>query len=230
MLKIGGYQKTTLLDYPGKLAATIFLGSCQFRCPFCHNSELFSPEELYDEDEILAMLRKRRGILDGVAITGGEPTLSPELPDFMRKLKDMGFLVKLDSNGYKPDTLRSIVEAGLADYVAMDIKSAPSHYGEVAGLPELDISRIRESVSFLMGSGIDYEFRTTVVPELHGEDDFEEIADWLSGPSKYYLQAFKDSEMVHGGRFSQPSPALMEHLLEIVRPKLPNAEIRGIEE
>ena len=230
MLNIGGFQKTTLLDFPGKLASTVFLGGCNFRCPFCHNSDLFAPEEVLDEEGVLSAIEKRKNIIDGVAITGGEPTLSDGLPDFMKKIKDMGLLVKLDSNGYKPDTLKSIIEAGLVDYVAMDIKAAPDRYGVVCGVPNLDISRIEKSIDLLMNGSLDFEFRTTVVPGLHEERDFEEIAKWIAGNEKYFLQGYVDSEMVlDGDGFTKPSLEYMEHLQSIMLPLVPNTKIRGVE-
>lgn len=228
-MKIAGYQKLTLLDFPGKLAATVFLGGCNFRCPFCHNSELFVPSEVYEEEDILKMIEGRRGVLEGVAITGGEPTLHAGLPDFMRKIRDMGLKVKLDSNGYRPEILESIITGGLADYIAMDIKSSPEHYAEVAGLPDIDMSKIRKSVDLLMSGNTPFEFRTTVIPELHSEEDFEAIAKWIAGDEPYFLQGYKDSEMVYDRKFSQPSPALMEQIRLIVLPLVPNTQIRGVE-
>ena len=229
MIKIGGYQKLTLLDYPGKLAATVFLGGCNFRCPFCHNSELFEPEDNYPEEEVLNMIRKRATRIEGVAITGGEPTLQAGLADFMRAVKEMGLSVKLDSNGYRPEVLRSLYSEGLIDYLAMDIKSSPEHYAEVAGLPSIDMSRIYESVDLIRSSGVPYEFRTTVVPELHEESDFEAIGRWLAGPSPYFLQGYKDSARVYNRIYSQPTAELMERICGIVKPYLPNAQIRGID-
>lgn len=228
-MKIAGYQKLTLLDFPGKLAATVFLGGCNFRCPFCHNSELFVPSEIYEEEDILKMIEGRRGVLEGVAITGGEPTLHAGLPDFMRKIRDMGLKVKLDSNGYRPEILESIITGGLADYIAMDIKSSPEHYAEVAGLLDIDMSKIRKSVDLLMSGNTPFEFRTTVIPELHSEEDFEAIAKWIAGDEPYFLQGYKDSEMVYDRKFSQPSPSLMEQIRLIVLPLVPNTQIRGVE-
>ena len=228
-MQFAGYQKLTLLDFPGRLAATVFTGGCNFRCPFCHNSELFVPTETYEEEDLLNMIKKRAGVLEGIAITGGEPTLHPGLPDFMRKVRDMGLQVKLDSNGYKPDVLKSILDDGLADYVAMDIKSSPEHYGEVAGLPDIDMSKIYESVDLLMSGKTPFEFRTTVIPELHAAEDFEAIADWIAGDEPYFLQGYKDSEMVYDRRFSQPTAELMEKIRDIVLPRLPNTQIRGVE-
>ena len=175
------------------------------------------------------MIKKRAGVLEGVAITGGEPTLHPGLPDFMRKVRDMGLQVKLDSNGYKPDVLKSILDEGLADYVAMDIKSSPEHYGEVAGLPDIDMNKIYESVDLLMNGKTPFEFRTTVIPELHAAEDFTAIADWIAGDEPYFLQGYKDSEMVYDRRFSQPTAELMEKIRNIVLPRLPNTQIRGVE-
>ena len=228
-MQFAGYQKLTLLDFPGRLAATVFTGGCNFRCPFCHNSELFVPTETYEEEDLLNMIKKRAGVLEGVAITGGEPTLHPGLPDFMRKVRDMGLQVKLDSNGYKPDVLKSILDEGLADYVAMDIKSSPEHYGEVAGLPDIDMNKIYESVDLLMNGKTPFEFRTTVIPELHAAEDFTAIADWIAGDEPYFLQGYKDSEMVYDRRFSQPTAELMEKIRNIVLPRLPNTQIRGVE-
>ena len=229
MIEINGYQKLTLLDFPGKLAATVFLGRCNFRCPFCHNSELFSPADVFPEEDVLEMIKKRAAVIEGVAITGGEPTLSPGLPEFMRKIKDMGLLVKLDSNGYRPEILRQIIDEGLADYIAMDIKSGHSGYALAAGVPNIDMSRIDESVNLLMEGHVSFEFRTTVVPELHSEEDFEEIAEWIAGDEPYFLQGYRDSEMVYNRKFSQPTPELMEHIRQLVLPKVSNTSIRGVE-
>lgn len=226
---IGGYQKLTLLDFPGKVAATIFTGGCNFRCPFCHNAELFTPSETYTEEDVLKMIESRKHVLEGIAITGGEPTLSPDLPDFMKKIKDMGLLVKLDSNGYRPEVLRKILDEGLADYVAMDIKSSKEHYGEVAGLPDIDMGKICESVDMLMSGKTDFEFRTTVIPELHSEEDFYAIGEWIRGEEKYFLQGYKDSEMVYDRKFSQPSAQLMEEIRGILLPYIPNTSVRGVE-
>jgi len=229
MLNFGGYQKLTLLDFPGKIACTVFLGKCNFRCPFCHNSELFNPAETYPEEEILAMIKKRAAVIEGVAITGGEPTLHAGLPDFMRRVHEMGLLVKLDSNGYRPEVLRAIIDEGLADYIAMDIKSSPSGYAAVAGVPDLDMSKINESVALLMEGKVPFEFRTTVIPELHSEEDFDAIGEWIKGDEPYFLQGYKDSEMVYDRKFSQPSAELMESIRERLLPYIPNTKIRGVE-
>ena len=228
-MKIYGFQKLTLLDYPDKLAATVFTGGCNFRCPFCHNSELLDPQEPMDSEDVLRFLRRRSGVLEGVCVTGGEPTLQPDLADFLRELQEIGYDVKLDTNGYRPEVLRDLCRRGLVNYVAMDIKSSRKGYGEAAGLPALALPRIEESVSFLKEGTVPYEFRTTVVPELHSEEDFLEIGNWLAGPSAYYLQAYRDSEQVLERRFSQPSRELMERLRELLLPSVPGTCLRGID-
>lgn len=229
MITFGGYQKLTLLDYPGKVACTVFTGGCNFRCPFCHNSELFVPSETFSEEDIMQMIAKRKNVLEGVAITGGEPTLQPGLTDFMRGVHDLGLLVKLDTNGYDPAKLKEILDNKLADYIAVDIKSSKEHYGEVAGLPNIDISKIEKSVDMLLSGDVPFEFRTTVIPELHAEDDFLAIGEWIRGDEPYFLQGYKDSEMVYDRKFSQPTLELMEKIKSIVIPYVPNTEIRGVE-
>ena len=176
---LAGIQKLTLLDYPGRVACTVFTNGCDLRCPFCHNASLAMPDreaDTLDMDELMAFLKKRVGILDGVAVTGGEPLLHPEIGELLERIKDLGYSVKLDTNGTFPDRLHEIVEAGLADRVAMDIKSAPENYAKVVGLPSFNLAPVRESVSYLMGCGVDYEFRTTAVKGLHSSEDFAGIA------------------------------------------------------
>lgn len=231
---ICGLQKTTLLDYPGHVAATIFTGGCNFRCPFCHNSNLldpseFPPEQIFTEEEVLAFLKKRRSVLEGVCITGGEPTLQPDLSDFIRQIRRLGLLVKLDTNGSRPDILQSLLEEGLLDYVAMDIKSSPSHYAEAAGTDAVPLSAVRESVLLLRNGRIPYEFRTTVVRELHSADDFREIGAWLAGDSAYYLQNYRDSEQVLDRRFSSYKKEELENFRQLLLPFLPRTELRGID-
>lgn len=230
-MNISGLQKTTLLDYPGHVAATIFLGACNFRCPFCHNADLIDGtiQGTITEEEVLAFLRKRSSVLEGVCITGGEPTLHAGLADFIKKVRELGLLVKLDSNGYRPDVLKLLCEQGLLDYVAMDIKSGPTSYARAAGLPGLDIAKIRESVSLLIHGSADYEFRTTVVSELHRAEDFEEIGPWLAGCSRYFLQCYKDSENVLLPGFSAPSKEALLTYAGIVAPYVKNVALRGID-
>ena len=228
MTKIAGFQKLTLLDYPGHLAATIFLSGCNFRCPFCHNSDLFEPESLLSTEEVIDTLRKRAGVLEGVCITGGEPTLQAGLPDLIHTLKELGYAVKLDTNGYRPAVLKDLCSGGLVDYVAMDIKSAPQKYGEAAGLPAIRLPLIEESAAFLKTGSVPYEFRTTVMPELHKEQDFLAIGKWLEGPSPYYLQAYQESDQVYEKRFTAPSPEWMAHMRDILLPWIPRIQIRGL--
>lgn len=194
---IHGLSKTTLLDYPGHLACTVFTGLCNLRCPFCQNGELVlcpDTEPAVSEEEFFNFLESRKKRLEGVAITGGEPTISADLPDFIKKIKDMGFLVKLDSNGLKPDVLKYLCDHSLVDYFAMDIKSSKERYSEACGIQNVNMSAIEESVKFLMNSGIEYEFRTTVSRELHGEAEFRSIAEWIKGCSNYYLQSFRPAD------------------------------------
>lgn len=196
-MQIHGFNKTTLLDYPGYVAATVFTGGCNFRCPFCHNAGLVldpTGQERITEEEVLAYLKKRRGILDGVCITGGEPTLQSDLLGFIRQIKGLGYLVKLDTNGYRPQVLWNLLSENLLDYVAMDIKASRENYAVAAGVRNLDISRIEESVAILKSSRISYEFRTTVVKGIHSIDEFEAIGRWLEGSEAYYLQAFRENE------------------------------------
>lgn len=190
---ICGLNKTTLLDYPGRVAATVFTGGCNFRCPFCHNAGLvLSPltQEHYTEEDILSFLRKRRNILSGVCITGGEPTIQQDLPDFIQKIKELGIAVKLDTNGSHPQMLEQLIHERQIDYVAMDIKNSPAKYQDTAGFP---VEQVLSSADLLMQSDIPYEFRTTVVKEFHTLQDLEEIAGWIRGCPGYYLQQFEDS-------------------------------------
>ena len=182
-MKICGFNKTTLLDYPGRVACTIFLGGCNFRCPFCQNGALVMEADTqpgYSQDEILAFLKKRKGILDGVCVSGGEPTLSAGLPDFLHEIKNLGYDVKLDTNGSRPSVVKKLAADGLIDKVAMDIKACPSNYHVLPGVT-VDLDAIRETAGWLLNGDLDYEFRTTVVRELHSEKDFQEISQWLSG-------------------------------------------------
>lgn len=229
-MTIAGLLKTTLLDYPQHLAATVFLGGCNFRCPYCHNRELLEGEyEQLSENGILSFLKKRAGVLEGVCISGGEPTLAPDLEIFIRKIRDLGFLVKLDTNGYRPDVLKELCRNKLLDYIAMDIKSGKTGYARAAGMPGLDLTQIEKSVNFLLENNIPCEFRTTVVRELHREEDFKEIGIWISGAPAYFLQSYKDS-----GNVLEPglSPCSKEELLRfagIVSPFIPSVSLRGID-
>lgn len=230
-MKLCGLQKTTLLDYPGHVAATIFTGGCNFRCPFCHNSELLGndiPAE-YTEDEIFDFLKRRKGMLEGVVITGGEPTLQPDLKAFIKKIRDLGYLVKLDTNGYRPDLLKEFCYEKLVDYVAMDIKTCRDWYPVVAGVPALQMDRIDESVKFLTSNPVPYEFRTTVVNELHTEEDFKKIGPWISGCKNYYLQNFTDSGNILEDGFSGCTKEQLLRYADLVRPYVGHVALRGID-
>ena len=230
-MKIHGLQKMTLLDYPGKVACTVFLGGCDFRCPFCHNFELVdgSAPPVMEDAEFFSFLEKRHGLLDGVAVTGGEPCLRPELPAFLGRIREMGYAVKLDTNGTSPERLRSLVLGGLVQYVAMDIKNSPGKYALTAGVPDAGLERINRSIAFLRQGHVDYEFRTTVVDELHDAADFEAIAKWIEGAPRYFLQPFTDRDSVPTEGFHAPSPERMRAYLRIVQTALPGAEIRGMD-
>ncbi len=230
-MKIHGLQKMTLLDFPGHVACTVFLGGCDFRCPFCHNFELVdgSAPPVMEDTEFFAFLEKRRGLLDGVAITGGEPCLRPDLPGLMEKIHSLGFAVKLDTNGTHPDLLRAILQNGLADYVAMDIKNSPAHYARTVGLEKIDLAPVRESVRLLMEGKADYEFRTTVVAELHTEEDFQAIGPWIAGARRYFLQAFTDRDSVPFSGLHAPDKETMHRYADIVRPFVPETFVRGVE-
>ena len=230
-MKIHGLQKMTLLDFPGRVACTVFLGGCDFRCPFCHNFELVdgSAEPIMDDAALLNFLKKRRGLLDGVAITGGEPCLRADLPDLLRQIKAMGYAVKLDTNGTHPDLLRPILEEGLVDYVAMDIKNSPEKYARTVGLDAVDLAPIRDSVRLLMNGPVDYELRTTVVNELHDVADFEAIGVWITGARHYFLQVFTDRESVPYGNLHAPSAEKMREYLAVARRFVPDSQIRGLD-
>lgn len=230
-MQIHGLNKTTLLDYPGRVAATVFTGGCNFLCPFCHNKDLvlnpFSQTAI-PEEEVLAFLQKRKGIITGVCITGGEPTLQADLSSFLYQVKELGYLVKLDTNGYRPEIIERLVNHSLIDYVAMDIKTSPLKYGDLVNVKEFDISRIEESVSYLMSCGISYEFRTTVVKELHDMAVFLDIASWLKDAKLYYLQNFTDSEGVIKAGFHSYSKDELTAFLQLVKKEIPNTFLRGI--
>lgn len=231
-MQIHGLNKTTLLDFPEHVAATIFTGGCNFRCPFCHNKELVvnpGGQPLIPEAEILAFLKKRRGILTGVCITGGEPTLQEDLAEFITRIRAMGYLIKLDTNGSRPKVLARLLEKGLIDYAAMDIKASTGKYHVLAGVETIDTSVIEESARILQESGIRYEFRTTVVKELHQKEDFEAIGKWLSGAQAYYLQGYRENENVICPGFHAYSREETEAFADILRRTIPRVEIRGMD-
>lgn len=227
---IKGLQKTTLLDFPTKVACTVFTGGCNFRCPFCHNASLVldnSLEGIIGTDAFFEFLRKRQGILDGVCITGGEPLIQKDIAEFIRAIRSLGFAVKLDTNGSFPEKLFELINQGLIDYVAMDVKNCPDKYSVTAGTDKYT-ERVMQSVEILLSDVVDYEFRTTVVKELHTVEDMEGIGKWIKGAKRYFLQGFIDSgDLIEEG-LSGYSKEEMEVLLSAVREYVPSAQIRGL--
>ncbi len=214
----GGFQKLTLLDFPGKVACTLFTKGCNFRCPFCHNAPLVNKLEessSFSEEEVLSFLKKRQGILEGVCITGGEPLLHSDLKDFIKKVKDLGYSVKLDTNGSFPQKLKDLCEENLIDYVAMDIKNSFEKYPVTSGCDNVNIQDIEESIDFLLKGTIPYEFRTTVSKELHSIEDIESIAGKIAGCDKYFIQNFSDSGNIIGNNLSPTEPFEIEKMCQI---------------
>ena len=235
-MELSGIQKMTLLDFPGKCACTVFFSGCNLRCPFCHNASLVlgSPEPVMDEDAFFTFLKKRKGLLDGVCVTGGEPTLRRDLPDFIRRIKDMGYLVKLDTNGSNPRMLKELLEENLLDYVAMDIKNGPEQYAATCGLEKMDLTTIERSIRFLTGGAVDYDFRTTVVRELHNEASITQMGKWLqnvagSPVKRLFLQGFVDRDTVKFAGLSAPDDAKMQQFQSILAPFAEIVKIRGSE-
>ncbi len=226
---LAGLQKLTLLDYPGKVACTVFFGGCNFRCPFCHNASLVTHIDApsMSEDDFFSFLKKREGILEGVCISGGEPTLYSQLPEFVSKIKSLGYSVKLDTNGYNPEMLKYLCENELVDYVAMDIKNSPDKYAVTADLENFDFKRIKESADYLMHSQMNFEFRTTVVKEFHENSDFEQIGKWLKGDENYFLQSFIDSGDTIATGLNAQTEECLDRFLSILKVNIPNAHIRG---
>ncbi len=230
---IHGFQKMTLLDYPGKVACTLFTAACNLRCPFCHNAGLVTKiqnDERINEEEIFSYLKKRQGILDGICITGGEPTLQHDLPDFIRTVRALGYAVKLDTNGTSPDLLARLIDEGLVDYVAMDIKNAPEKYALTVGVPDFDLAPIQKSIDLLLEGRVDFEFRTTVVAEYHTPEDIGQIARWTRGAPRYFLQPFVDSGNLIGspdGLLHAPDATMLNEMLSSARAIIPGAVLRG---
>ncbi|MDD4106190.1 MAG: anaerobic ribonucleoside-triphosphate reductase activating protein [Eubacteriales bacterium] len=229
-MQIAGFQKLTLLDYPGKVACTVFTPGCNFRCPFCHNARLVLPFRKFDlirEEEVLDYLVLRSGMLQGVCLSGGEPLMQQDLADFIGEIKALGYSVKLDTNGSDPDKLGQLLDENLLDYVAMDIKNTPFKYPETSGTPALDTGAIIQSAEILMQGRIPYEFRTTVVKELHTAKDIETIGKWLQGAPKYYLQNFVDSGDLIGKNLSPVDRITLEEMVKSLKPYIKEAQLRG---
>ena len=227
---IGGLQKTTLLDYPGKVACTVFLPGCNLRCPYCHNSSLVLPEQMeegFPEEDLFAFLEKRKGKLDGVCITGGEPTIHPELPRLIRQIRDLGFLLKLDTNGSNPTMLQQLLEENSLDYVAMDIKNSPQMYEKTCG-NSTAFHLVEKSISLLQQGNVDFEFRTTVCKPLHTVEGMQQLGQWIQGTEKYFIQNFEDSGSLVGSGMEPFSREELEVLLAAVQKSVPAAQLRGI--
>ena len=229
MMQIHGLQRLTLVDYPGHLAAILFTGACNFRCPFCQNASLVlhpESEPVISESEIFDYLSERKKMLDGVVVTGGEPTLQKDLIPFLHRLKDIGYLVKLDTNGYRPDVMRAAVEYGAVDYIAMDVKNSLDKYGMTVGIADFDVSPIKESLSYLLEGNVQYELRTTVVHELHSDEDFEKISQMCGGAASYFLQTFSDAGDIIGKNLTPPSPEDMGRYIRILRKTIGSVSLR----
>ena len=231
-MKIEALQKLTLLDFPGKMAATVFTYGCNLRCPFCHNALLVTEESEggIESDEVLDFLSKRKGMLEGVCVTGGEPLLQPDIEDFLRAIKEMGFSVKLDTNGTFPKKLKDLVRKNLVDYVAMDIKNCREKYALTSGKVAMDLTSIDESIRFLLSGEVEAEFRTTVVKNFHSEEDLLKITDWISGCDRYFLQQFVDSGNLINSTLEGYSDDELTAIYKQVKRKLPVTKLRGIAE
>ena len=230
-MNIQGIQKLTLLDFPDRTACTVFTGGCNMRCPFCHNASLvLRPGEnpAYFEEEIYAFLKKRQGILDGVAITGGEPLLQHGLEEFILRVRELGFAVKLDTNGSYPDRLAALIDQGLLDYIAMDVKNSREKYAQTVGVKGFDIAPIEQSIALLRTSGVPFELRTTVVRELHSAEDIEDMGVWLQGEHVHFLQGFIDSGDLIGKGLSGYDKNQMEDLVNVLKSYVPHAQLRGV--
>lgn len=231
-MNIQGLQKLSLLDFPGKMSCTVFTGGCNLRCPFCHNASLVlepSQEPYLTQEAFFAFLRKRKGLLDGVCVSGGEPLLQPDIRPFLEGVRELGYLIKLDTNGAFPDRLRELAGAGLLDYVAMDVKNSLEHYGKTVGAAHFDTAPVEASAAFLLEGSVPYEFRTTVVRQLHTKEDFISIGKWLKGAAHYYLQAFEDSGDLIAQGLSGYGKEELADFLRLIRREIPSAEVRGIE-
>lgn len=228
-MKIGGFQKMTMLDFPGQIACTVFTYGCNLRCPFCHNALLVTHEsELMDEEDVISYLNKRKGILDGICITGGEPLLQSDIIPFMKRVRELGLKIKLDTNGAYPDKLKEIIDLGLVDYIAMDIKNSREKYALTTGVKNLDITPYEKSVEIIKNSGVDYELRTTIVKELHTLEDIEKIGKWIKGAKRYFLQCFAETGEHIGEGYSAHDKNTLEAFRQALLEHISSVEIRGI--
>ncbi|MCX6761001.1 MAG: anaerobic ribonucleoside-triphosphate reductase activating protein [Candidatus Nealsonbacteria bacterium] len=217
-IEIGGLQKTTLIDYPGRLAATVFLIGCNFRCPFCYSAELVLPDKIKNQPRIsqkdfFSFLKERKGLLEAITVCGGEPSLNKDLPVFIRKIKKLGYLVKLDTNGSNPGMLKRLIKEKLVDYIAMDIKAPKENYEKAVG-KVINVGDIEKSIDILKQNKVDYEFRTTIVPTIHSKEDIIKIVKWISPAKKYYLQSFRAEKMINS-KLEKIKPYPKEFLSDI---------------
>ena len=229
-MNLYGLEKLSLVDYDGHVSATLFTGNCNFKCGFCHNSSLVTDYEslpTYSQEEIFEYLKKRKGLLDGVCITGGEPTLNSDLPHFCEKIKGLGYSVKLDTNGTNPQMVKSLFAEKLIDYCAMDIKNDRASYGEIIGIKNYDTSKVEQTVEFLISRKINYEFRTTIIKEYHTEETIKKIGQWIKGANKYFLQKFRNSENCICHNLNEIEQSTAEKFVEILKKFIPNTALRG---
>lgn len=229
-LRIAGIQKLSLVDYPGKTACTLFMSGCNFRCPFCHNSELADEdtEDIMSFQDLMSFLEDRKRVLDGVVISGGEPTLNPNLLPILKSIKDLGYSIKLDTNGYLPQVLSRVIDSHTVDYIAMDIKGSPRKYELITGTYFLYLTHLKQSIHLIMDSGIEYEFRTTFIDQFHDEQDVEDMASWIEGAKNYYLQSFTDRDTVPMKGLTAPSMEKLKRYQEIFKAHhIANVQIRG---
>ncbi len=230
-MRIAGFVKTSMVDYPGNIVSTIFLSGCNFRCPYCHNPCVVNgSSEAFSEDDVLGHLRFRKGLIDGVCVSGGEPTIHADLIDFLRKIKSLGLLVKLDTNGSNPEMLRRILDEKLADYIAMDVKSSFDRYHEACGV-QIDMERISKSIAMIKNSNVEHEFRTTMVPRFFSKDDFEKVCKSLKGAHRFYIQQFDNrNEMIDNEMKKEKlyPPSKMEDFLNLAKPYFDICGLRNI--
>ncbi len=229
-MQLFGLEKLSLVDFDGKVAATVFTGACNFRCGFCHNGPLVtsvSDLPVFSEEDILAYIKKRQCILDGVCITGGEPTLNKDLPNFCEKLKNLGVAVKVDTNGTNPQMVKTLAEGGLADYFAVDIKNDKANYARIIGFDSYDTTNVEKTVDYLLRGKVGYEFRTTLIKEYHGKKNIKAIAEWIKGAEKYFLQKFKLTDTCLTQTLNGLDEATAKEFIEILLPYIPNAKLRG---
>lgn len=229
-MKINGYEKFSMVDFEGKICCTVFTGGCNMRCPFCHNGALVVGDVKagqIDDGEVIEYLKKRKGLVDAVSITGGEATLQPDLADFIRRVRELGYVVKLDTNGLRPDALKALLDEGLVDYVAMDVKNSPEKYAMTTGVKNIDLNKINESMRVIRESGVDHEYRTTIIEEFHTADDMKKIAEWIKGANAYYMQKYKDSEGCISHGYHEIDKAVAEEFAKLFEDKVAKVGLRG---